>query len=34
MEGQKYKVGGAESVTRNISNMGSKTTFVGLTGKD
>ena len=34
MEGQKYEVGGAGNVARNISNMGSKTTFIGFTGKD
>ncbi|MDC1302910.1 PfkB family carbohydrate kinase [Pelagibacterales bacterium] len=34
MKGQKYEVGGAGNVARNISNMGSKTTFIGLTGKD
>lgn len=31
---EKLEIGGAGNVARNISNMGSKTTFIGFTGKD
>ena len=34
MESQKYEIGGAGNVARNISNMGAKTTFICLSGND
>ena len=32
MESQKYEIGGAGNVARNISNMGAKTTLISLSG--
>ena len=34
MESQKYEIGGAGNVARNISNMGAKTTLICLSGND
>ena len=34
MKSQKYEIGGAGNVARNISNMGAKTTLISLSGND
>ena len=34
MESQKYQIGGAGNVARNISSMGAKTTLISLSGND
>ena len=34
MESQKYEIGGAGNVAKNISNMGAKTTLICLSGND